>query len=338
MKNIYHLLGLANKIKNRRIKLLGIYLLHIFKKRYIGIFIDPVFACNFKCKMCYFSNPESKKDEHKRLTIEEIRLISKSIFHRALKLQIGCGAEPTLHKNLLELIALGKQCGIPYISLTTNGSLITKELLIAYIEAGLNEITLSSHGLKKETYEFFMTNGKYEDFIELLNNIAEVKQKYTHFKLRINYTINQDNLQELTEFNKIFAQIPLDILQLRPIQKIGESVYNNFDTKDLIENYDHIIEPLVNECRSKKIICIAPSKKNILSLKEDKDFDSSIGEATYCYVSPTFCWKSDFDYKTDNFESYSKRKRMSIQLLKNLFMSEKKQKKDITIKMNYSIK
>ena len=36
MKNVYHLLSLFGKIKNRRIKLLGIYLLHIFNKRYIG--------------------------------------------------------------------------------------------------------------------------------------------------------------------------------------------------------------------------------------------------------------------------------------------------------------
>jgi len=71
MKNVYHLLSLFGKIKNRRIKLLGIYLLHIFNKRYIGIFLDPVIACNFRCRMCYFSDSESKTKEHKKIDIEE---------------------------------------------------------------------------------------------------------------------------------------------------------------------------------------------------------------------------------------------------------------------------
>jgi len=338
MKNVYHLLSLFGKIKNRRIKLLGIYLLHIFSKRYIGIFLDPIIACNFRCRMCYFSDSESKTKEHKKIDVEDIELIANSIFHRALKLQIGCGAEPTLYKNLLKIISLGKQHRIPYISITTNGALITKDLLSKYAEAGLNEITLSLHGLKKETYDFFMTNGKFEHIPVLLKNIAEVKQTYPELKLRINYTINQDNLFDLVEFNSLFNKVPLDIIQLRPIQKIGNSVYNNFSTQTIVDNYECIITPIINECKREGIICIVPSPKNILAAEKAKESDNSIEEATYCYVSPTTCWQKDFDYKSENFESYSKRKRVSRQLFKSIFITKKKQKKDVTTKLNYSIK
>ena len=97
--------------------------------------------------MCYFSDSESKTKGHPKIDLEDIELIANSIFHRALKLQIGCGAEPTLYKGILRIISLGKQHHIPYISITTNGALITKELLNKYAEAGLNEITLSLHVL-----------------------------------------------------------------------------------------------------------------------------------------------------------------------------------------------
>lgn len=337
MKNIYHLLGLFNKIKSQRIKLAGIYTLHILNKRYIGIFIDPVLACNFRCKMCYFSDTSKSITDTKKLESSDCELIAKALFDKALKLQIGCGTEPTLYKNVTQLITLGKKHKIPHISLTTNGYLVTKEKLNEYVEAGLDEITLSLHGLKKETYEFFMTNGKFERIPILLENIGEIKKKYPHFKLRINYTINEDNLYDLQLFDSIFQETKPDILQLRPIQKIGDSNYSNFDLNTILDNYDLIIKSLIDGCKEKGIICIAPSKENINTIKENNDIDNSIEEATYCYISPKSCWKDNFDYKKDNFNSFCKREKVGFKILKAIFSRKNKNKKDLTIKMNYTI-
>ena len=41
-----------------------------------------------------------------------------------MKLQIGCGAEPSLYKYNEKLIVLAKEYGVPQISYTTNGSLL----------------------------------------------------------------------------------------------------------------------------------------------------------------------------------------------------------------------
>lgn len=163
-RNIYNILRLDTQIKSRRLKLLGIWLFHVLGKRYIGVFLDPVLACNFRCKMCYFSDEEKRKSLRGTLKYEEIEAIAGSLFHRALKLQIGCGAEPTLHKDLVKIIALGKQYNVPYVSLTTNGNLLTKEQLAVAVENGLDELTLSAHGFTRETYEHLMTNGKFDLF------------------------------------------------------------------------------------------------------------------------------------------------------------------------------
>lgn len=225
-RNIYNILRLGTQIKSRRLKLLGLWLFHVLGKRYIGVFLDPVLACNFRCKMCYFSDEEKRKSLRGTLKYEEIEAIAGSLFHRALKLQIGCGAEPTLHKDLVKIIALGKRYNVPYVSLTTNGNLLTKEQLAAAVENGLDELTLSAHGFTRETYELLMTNGKFDLFRKLLANVTEIKKQHPQFKLRINYTINNDNLEELSRIWKVVGN-ELDILQLRPIQKIGEP-----DTKD----------------------------------------------------------------------------------------------------------
>lgn len=304
-RNIYNILRLGTQIKSRRLKLLGIWLFHVLGKRYIGVFLDPVLACNFRCKMCYFSDEEKRKSLRGTLKYEEIEAIAGSLFHRALKLQIGCGAEPTLHKDLVKIIALGKQYNVPYVSLTTNGNL--------------------------------MTNGKFDLFRRLLADVAEIKKQHPQFKLRINYTINNDNLEELNRIWEVVGD-ELDILQLRPIQKIGESEYQDFDLTNIYARYDAILVPLIEECRRKHIICLAPDKQNIIVLEENDADDNSIEKITYCYVSPQECWQDDFDYRTETFESYAAAHHMGRKLLWKVFGRKARRKADVTRKMNYNIK
>lgn len=304
-RNIYNILRLGTQIKSRRLKLLGIWLFHVLGKRYIGVFLDPVLACNFHCKMCYFSDEEKRKSLRGTLKYEEIEAIAGSLFHRVLKLQIGCGAEPTLHKDLVKIIALGKRYNVPYVSLTTNGNL--------------------------------MTNGKFDLFRRLLADVAEIKKQHPQFKLRINYTINNDNLEELNRIWEVVGD-ELDILQLRPIQKIGESEYQDFDLTNIYARYDAILVPLIEECRRKHIICLAPDKQNIIVLEENDADDNSIEKITYCYVSPQECWQDEFDYRTETFESYAAAHHMGRKLLWKVFGRKARRKADVTRKMNYNIK
>lgn len=304
-RNIYNILRLGTQIKSRRLKLLGIWLFHVLGKRYIGVFLDPVLACNFRCKMCYFSDEEKRKSLRGTLKYEEIEAIAGSLFHRVLKLQIGCGAEPTLHKDLVKIIALGKRYNVPYVSLTTNGNL--------------------------------MTNGKFDLFRRLLADVAEIKKQHPQFKLRINYTINNDNLEELNRIWEVVGD-ELDILQLRPIQKIGESEYQDFDLTNIYARYDAILVPLIEECRRKHIICLAPDKQNIIVLEENDADDNSIEKITYCYVSPQECWQDEFDYRTETFESYAAAHHMGRKLLWKVFGRKARRKADVTRKINYNIK
>lgn len=337
MRDIYTILRLGTRIKSRRLKLFGIWLFHVLGKRYIGVFLDPSLSCNLRCKMCYFSDEEKRKKMRGNLSYEEIEAIAKSLFHRALKLQIGCGAEPTLHKDLVKIIELGKQHQVPYISLTTNGNLLTKETLIAAVENGLDELTLSAHGFTRETYEYLMTNGRFDCFRQLLENVAEVKKDHPKFKLRINYTINNDNLKELGRIWEVVGN-ELDILQLRPIQRIGESEYQDFDLTRIYECYDTILVPVIEECHRRNITCLVPDKQNIVVLEENKDDDDSIEQFTYCYVSARSCWQDGFDYRTDTFESYAASHHLGWNLLKKVFGPKKQKKVDVTRKMNYRIK
>lgn len=336
MKNIYNLFRIASRIRSQRLKLLGIYFLHMTRQRYLGVFIDPILACNFRCRMCYFSDGEKRKTLKGSLAFQDIEAISKSLYHRALKLQIGCGAEPTLYKDLYKVVALGKQYKVPYISLTTNGNILTYESLYKLVATGLDELTLSMHGVKKDTYEYMMVNGKYEKFCALIDATIKVKQQYPGFKLRINYTMNGDNVEELSQLFDIFPDLPVDILQLRPIQNIGNTVYSNYSLEKLFSYFESVIRPLHDECVRRGIICISPTKEN-LNVLQSKETSDMISDVTYCYISPDICWKEDFDYRTQNFEQYSRKHHLGWSLIKKICFPFKRTKVNKTRKMNYTV-
>jgi molybdenum cofactor biosynthesis enzyme MoaA len=287
--------------------------------------------------MCYFSDEEKRKSYRGIFRFEDIELIAKALFGRALKLQIGCGAEPTLHKDLIKIIALGKQYKIPYISLTTNGNLLTKEQISKAAGAGLNEITLSTHGLTKKTYEYLMTNGRFDLFMQTLQHVKEVKTQYPAFRLRINHTINNDNVDELAHLWNVIGN-EVNILQIRPVQKIGNSEYADFDMTGIYNRYDTVLAPVAEECKRRKITCLIPAKKHVLALKNDEIQDGVVESETYCYVSPQGCWQDDFDYRTETFGSYARKHHLGSRLFAGIFTRSETGKTNVSRKMNYSIK
>lgn len=340
--NIYNLLRKFYHIKSNRLKIAAILAAHVFRRRYIGIFLDPIMACNLRCRMCYFSDENKRKDLHGIISDDYLNKIAKATFNRALKLQIGCSAEPTLYKHLPKIVSLGRSWNIPYISITSNGQLLTKDLLENLIKNGLNEVTLSMHGIQQTTYEYFMPGAKHDRLKELLSNLKEAKATHPNFKVRINYVMNQDNTKELCNIWDLLDDTPIDILQLRPIQRIGNSSYQQFDLKEVLNLYDDIIAPLIQQCKEKGIVCIAPDKNNIVAVDDyETNINSTIEDMTYYFVSPETCYKPDFDVNTDTVQRYHRRSKTVTRLIKRIFSKSPDNTKILkkrTKKQNYSIR
>lgn len=330
--DVYKLLKWNRFIKSHRVKFFGLYVLHKLNKRYLAVNLDPVLACNLRCKMCYFTDQDYVKTLKGQFNDDEIKQVAKVIFKRALKLQIGCGTEPTLYKNLQKIVDLGKKYKVPYISITTNANLLDEEKIKALLNAGLNEFTISLHGVKKETYEGFMKKANYEKFHDVFRTFAKLRSDFD-FKVRINYTFNRDNFYELTNLFNHFDGKSFDILQLRPIQKIGNTEYSNFDLESLRVDYPEIIKDIKNSCKANNITLLAP---NHIPSKDKVNESSFIFDYTFCYISPKTFWKDGFDWKNETFNQFTKRINWDKRLLSNVFKS-KNELKAFQNKLNYEI-
>jgi len=333
-KNIYKLLKLNARIKNHRVKFLALYFLHRLGMRYLSVNLDPVMACNLRCKMCYFTDKNYLKNLKGILNTSDSERMAQLVFKRALKLQIGCGTEPTLYKNLPELVALGKAHGVPYISLTTNANLLTESSIRKLLEAGLNELTISLHGITKATYENFMQQGKFEIFLQVFETLKKLKKEF-NFNVRINYTFNKDNFFELEQIFETFSGDSFDILQLRPIRKLGETSYQNFDLSEIMPHYHKLIQKIKITCRENNVLLMAPRVIDE-QMSEKTSASALIHDYTFCYASPDFLFRKDFDWRTEDFESYTKRIGWAKTLFRNIFKSSR-EIVSVSYKLNYEL-
>ncbi len=318
--NYYKILQLNRLVKSNRIKILGVAVLYIFKKPYLNVFLDPVLTCNFRCRMCYFSDPSYKPDKS-RLDSQKINQIADNLFPYALKLQIGCGAEPCLFLHNEEIIAAAKKHGVPHISFTTNASLLDSDKIKSLAKAGLNEIIISMHGTQKEVYESMMPGAKYEKLHEVLGVISNIKEEYPHFKLRINYTVNPDNIDDLAKMDEYIEKYKINILQIRPIRKLGNSSYSDFDLKKKQHEYSQIVTNLEIKCREFDVVSLITKK-----LPEAQLYitNPDVAKYTYCYVSPIYFGADNYNPTNQNYREYLKKNNFLRNLLKDALFTRKR--------------
>ena len=105
--------------------------------------LKPTLACTSRCETC-----STRKALHKQKLREDQLNITdwKQLFAEVNRLGLSkltiSGGEPTLYKDLIELIAEGKKYNWE-IGLNTNGSLIHQEFAAQLKKAGLDAVTLS---------------------------------------------------------------------------------------------------------------------------------------------------------------------------------------------------
>ena len=336
----YKYVKLFKRLRSPRLKYLTMLVAHLSGMRYAGVYLDPVMACNIRCRMCYFSSPADAPKPQAPLSAERLALVSRAFFGRALRLQIGCGAEPTLYRHLDDIIAEGSRRGVKSIEITSNGQLLRLDDLRRYASKGLTGITLSLHGTTAATYEYLMQGARFERLRQLIADLRQLQIYYPDFQVRINYTFNKLNVDEMRGIPELFSGVRLSALQMRPVQKLGDTAYNEFDLEDVIARYDTLVVPLIDYCRRNGVQCLVPTVDNLRRVDKTADTVSSfIEKVAYVYVSSENCYHDDFDLTLDTFDSYHRRnglwRRLLGGVLKGRIDADTRVRR--TKKMNYDI-
>jgi MoaA/NifB/PqqE/SkfB family radical SAM enzyme len=91
------------------------------------------------------------------------RIVDEVAAHPPAAMRIAGWGEPLMHPKFTDHVRLIKAAGIP-LKIYTNGTLLTEEMMLGFIEAGLDELQFSMQGLTPDQYEFNRRRSSFDLF------------------------------------------------------------------------------------------------------------------------------------------------------------------------------
>ena len=133
-----------------------------------------------------------------------------------------CG-EPTLHQDLIRLIALARELGYGEILLVTNGRrLAYRDYAERLLAAGLTGVTFTIHGPDARTHDRLVrTPGAFEQAWQGLRNLADLRRDGAALRLTTSSVVQKGNLAHLTELLERLCEIAPDTAVLNVVQPLG---------------------------------------------------------------------------------------------------------------------
>lgn len=177
------------------------------------IHIDPCDICNFHCKFCPSGNLElMKKTPERGHGIMDFELFKNLIdgiceFEDKVKtIRLYKEGEPLLNPHFADMVRYAKNSGCcEKVDTTTNASLLTPELSLKIIEAGLDRINISVEGVNEEQYaDFSGYKLNYDLFVQNIEFFYK-NRRQCEMNIKINGDILTDAQKQ--EFLNLFGNI-----------------------------------------------------------------------------------------------------------------------------------
>lgn len=211
--------------------------------------------CNLKCVMCKQWRECSDKEE---LNTEDWKRILMDLKKNGISNLHFTGGEPLLRKDLTELISYAAQSGF-IVGLTTNGVLLEKDKLEAFVRAGLRSIAISMDAVSEDYDRIRGMPNLFEKVKETVSLVSGIRGQGT-IDAYINFTLMKNNIKQFVKVKEIADdfRIPVHLCLLDKHSSIFDlkENKNNFwiteedDFKDLEELINFLIEEKMKNPRS----------------------------------------------------------------------------------------
>jgi len=217
----------------------------------LGFQVDLIWACNLKCPFCCYNNKSDLWRNGEQLSFDKIKSIFELLRQNPPEIPIdrlsfvGSG-EPLLYKDILKVVAEAKRF-IPYVVITTNGVLLTKDISEKLIDAGIDEIGVSITGATPDTYLEHQGSGRSLDgatkqFNTVKTNIMDLcklkNEKKRHVNVLISTILHDGSKQDFFKTLNMWRDIGADMVLFRTMN-------NDKKTAVSSENYSEHISQLI---------------------------------------------------------------------------------------------
>jgi hypothetical protein len=158
---------------------------------------------------------------------------------------------------------------------------------------------------------------KFHSVLAMLESAKKLAERKTPH-LRLNYTVNAENLDELEHFFDVFGKYTLKTLQVRPIMDIGGTYRSTLKPAE-IEKYNAVVTILATQCKERGLLFMANTADPGY---QSTNYDSLVLPAVKRYISPDVVWRSDFDWRQETYNGFCRRIGWNKFLFKSIFSTK----------------
>ncbi|MDH4140554.1 MAG: 12,18-didecarboxysiroheme deacetylase [Coriobacteriia bacterium] len=151
--------------------------------------------CNLKCVHCYAQSED--RQYAGEMSTEEAKEMIDDLAAFGAPVLLFSGGEPTIRKDLIELMHYAKSKGMRVV-ISTNGTLITPERARQYAEVGLSYVGVSLDGGRETHDKFRGIAGSFDKAIAGIRNARDVG-----IKVGLRMTVNKRNWQDIPEIFEV---------------------------------------------------------------------------------------------------------------------------------------
>lgn len=173
----------------RESKRLPSHLLQFSKDKKPVVVWNMTRRCNLKCVHCY---AQAKNIEFENeLSTEEGKALIDDLASFGSPVILFSGGEPTMRKDLPELAAYAREKGMRAV-ISTNGTLIDRDMAKKLKDVGLSYVGVSLDGIRETNDKFRGMKGAFDAAIKGLHNCQE-----EGIKVGLRFTINKQNVRDI---------------------------------------------------------------------------------------------------------------------------------------------
>ncbi|SCY87429.1 12,18-didecarboxysiroheme deacetylase [Desulfoluna spongiiphila] len=190
-------------------------------------------ACNLKCIHCYAQAKATGEDNE--MTTEEGKALIDDLAAFGAPVILFSGGEPLMRKDMPELAEYAVSKGMRAV-ISTNGTLITKEVAQNLKRIGLSYVGISMDGMEETHDHFRGEKGAFQASLEGIRNCQEAG-----IKVGLRFTMNRMNVRDIPAVFKLLEEMDIPRICFYHLVyagrgvKIGDEVLSHEETRKAVD-------------------------------------------------------------------------------------------------------
>ena len=161
------------------------------------------YSCNLRCPMCTWAVEDAAEKKEDWFTFEDYKkVIDEAVSIGTKSIRICYINEPLIRQDIDQFIKYAVDAGILDVLITTNGTLLTKQMSRKLIEAGLTKLNVSLDAVTNETYDKIRVGGNLDVTVQNIHDFLDIRKEMNKKipKIRLTFVTSKINFHEYDEF------------------------------------------------------------------------------------------------------------------------------------------